>query len=219
MVNTILWGNSTTTGKEAYIRDTSSLTISFSDVDGGMTSIHVEAYATLYWGDGMIDADPIFAGPIDGDFHLTWNSPCRNSGDSTVWGLPENDNEGDPRISTDWIDMGADEFYYHLYYIGDVVPGSNISIRAAGGPDMPVKLYSGQLSPDPTWTQHGFFYLQWPPVWEGNIGKIKGNGILKWNIAVPTTWSSGEEHYMQSLIGPWGGPYSRLSNLMTLEVN
>ncbi len=30
--------------------------------------------------------------------------------------------------------MGAEEFYYHLYLVGDVVPGNTVNVRIVGGP-------------------------------------------------------------------------------------
>ncbi len=166
----------------------------------------------------MIDVDPLFVDPARDDYHLTWNSPCRDSGNSFLFGMPPTDFEGDPRIALDAVDMGADEFHFHLYAIGIVTPGETITIRAVGVPSMSVKLYAGLLGSDPLWTQHGPFYLQWPPEWTGLLGKTEGDGILDWNVTVPTTWSFGEVHHLQALVGPWGGAYTRLTNLMTLRV-
>ncbi|MCK4287995.1 MAG: right-handed parallel beta-helix repeat-containing protein, partial [Bacteroidales bacterium] len=71
IVNTILWNN--------YPDEIAGqITITYSDVQGGWTGI------------GNIDADPLFADPANGDFHLTWanfpipddtKSPCIDTGD------------------------------------------------------------------------------------------------------------------------------------------
>jgi hypothetical protein len=59
--NMILWNNSAPEGTEIWIgTEPSTLTISYSDVEGGLTSVFVESGSTLNWGDGMIDADPLF---------------------------------------------------------------------------------------------------------------------------------------------------------------
>ena len=71
VVNTIIWNN-----YPDEIAET--LTITYSDIQGGWTGI------------GNIDADPLFADTANGDFHLTWEnfpipddtkSPCIDAGD------------------------------------------------------------------------------------------------------------------------------------------
>ncbi len=74
LVNCILWNDSP---EEIYIYS-SFVTATYSDIQGGWTGI------------GNIDADPLFADPVNGDFHLTWanfpipdstKSPCIDTGD------------------------------------------------------------------------------------------------------------------------------------------
>jgi hypothetical protein len=127
VINTVLWKNDT--GGEIYIGDwpshPSTLTISHSDVKGGQASVYVGPGSTLDWGDGMIDADPLFLDPMNDDFHLTFGSPCIDAGWNDTPGLPLKDFEGDPRIfpgngkgvrlvgsppSEAFVDMGADEY-------------------------------------------------------------------------------------------------------------
>jgi parallel beta-helix repeat protein/predicted outer membrane repeat protein len=98
--NSILWKNTASAGKEIYLGVTlypSTLTISYSNMAGGLSSVVVEPDCTLNWGDGMISADPLFTrGPL-GDYYLTQSaagypddsghavyladSPCVNAGD------------------------------------------------------------------------------------------------------------------------------------------
>jgi hypothetical protein len=59
----------------------------------------------------MINVDPLFADSVNGDFHLTQNSPCKDMGDNIALSLPDEDFEGDPRIVDDVVDMGADELF------------------------------------------------------------------------------------------------------------
>jgi len=219
--NTIWWQNSAPTGPEISVADVggpSTFSISYSDVEGGIAQVYVEAGCTLNWGARMIDADPLFADSSNGDAHLTWNSPCRDTGDNTV--VTELDDfEGDPRIALGTVDMGADEYYYHLYHKGDVIPGSPIDIKVVGYPRAPITLYFDSGLADPPYsTQHGVFFLNWPPLWQGNIGMVPSDGIFVLPTIVPTGWPPGSEHYLQSLIGPWGGPHTCLSNLLTLTV-
>jgi len=125
----------------------------------------------------------------------------------------------DPRIVLGTVDMGADEYYYHLYHMGDVVPGSPIDVKVVGYPTASIILYLGSGIADPPYsTQHGDFFLNWPPLWQGNIGTVPGNGVLVLPTTVPTGWMTGEEHPLQALVGPWSGPWTRLTNAETLVV-
>lgn len=219
--NTILWDNDAPTGPEIWIGSTalpSTLSISYSDVDGSQSSVYVETGCTLDWGAGMIDADPLFTDTANDDFHLTWDSPCRDTGDNTV--VTElYDFEGDPRIHDGIVDMGADEFHPHLYSIGDVVPGSPISIRVIGPPPAPVTLALGSGVQDPPLsTLYGDLYLQFPILQTIPLAPIPPEGVRILNATVPSFWFPGEEKPLQALVGPLGNPNSVLTNLMTLTV-
>jgi len=203
--NSILWANT-----PDQILYSSAPTIgrgfSFNDVQGGWP------------GTGNIDADPLFVDPASNDFHLTWNSPCRNAGDNTAVTVPH-DFEGDSRIALGRVDMGADEFYSHLYHIGDVIPGSPVDLKVVGYPTATVVLFLGSGIADPPYsTQHGDFWLNWPPLWQGAIGPVPGDGIKVLSTTVPFGWGSGSVHHLQALVGPWGGAYTLLTNPMSLTV-
>jgi hypothetical protein len=123
ITNTILWGNTADTGPEIWT-DATPLTISYSDVQDGQYAVHVGPGATLNWGDGMIDADPLFLEHPEVDCHLSFASPCIDAGDNNALSLPAVDFEGDPRIFPGngkgfrmgfplqgaVVDMGADEY-------------------------------------------------------------------------------------------------------------
>jgi predicted outer membrane repeat protein len=85
VINSILWNNSP---EEIYL-NFSSITVSYSDIEGG------------YTGTGNIDTDPLFVDAANGDYHLTENSPCIDAGD------PASPYDPDGTIT----DMGA--YYYH----------------------------------------------------------------------------------------------------------
>ena len=80
--SSILWANNATLGAEMWVGNSATLTISYSDVDGGQSSCYVETGSTLNWGAGMIDSDPLFYDPdgLDGnpynDFRLK-QDPCQ----------------------------------------------------------------------------------------------------------------------------------------------
>jgi parallel beta-helix repeat protein len=91
IANTILRDNFASTGREIWIGTSSSpstISIDYSDVEGGEVAAYVEAACTLNWGAGMIDADPLFVtGPL-GDDYLSQtaagqpsDSPCVDTGD------------------------------------------------------------------------------------------------------------------------------------------
>jgi predicted outer membrane repeat protein len=108
--NTILWDNF-----PYQIYDSDSLTtVIFSDVEGGW-----EEPGSL----GVIDADPMFADPANGDYHLQTGSPCIDAGHNwAVVELADTDLDGNPRFAADEadfdpgcgipavVDMGAYEY-------------------------------------------------------------------------------------------------------------
>ena len=83
LINSILWNDSP---EEIYFSDTyapNSITISYSDIQGGEAGIVTNNTGTVNWLDGNIDEDPLFVDPAIGDYHLTENSPCIDAGDPT----------------------------------------------------------------------------------------------------------------------------------------
>jgi len=126
ITNTILWANKASSGKGIYIAsiwgDPSTLTISYSDVEGGQSLVYVEPDCTLNWGDGMIEGDPLFIDPDNDDYHLRqtpcqfmpWgvSNPCVDSGDplsAIIHGSTRTDEVTDLGI----VDMG-------FHYLPDV---------------------------------------------------------------------------------------------------
>jgi len=101
LANSIMWGNMADQGNEIYLRtqlvcvafppyvieETSTMTIAYSDIQGGQAEISVDPNSILYWKAGNIDTDPCFVKPgywdpngtpedsnddfwVDGDYHL-----------------------------------------------------------------------------------------------------------------------------------------------------
>jgi len=133
--NNIFWANTADEAKEMRITESGYVVnIDYTDVDGGMASVIVDVGVTLNWGGSMINADPEFVDP-PADLHLTYISPCKDTGNNEAPGLPEEDFEGDPRIAYGTVDMGADEFYPHVYCMGDTTPGGTIEVKFIGVPD------------------------------------------------------------------------------------
>jgi Right handed beta helix region/Bacterial Ig domain/Domain of unknown function (DUF5123) len=82
--------------------------------------------------DGNISADPLFADPTQGDYHLQPGSPSIDSSDNLAPNLPDTDIDGDPRIldgngdGNPIVDMGVDEFRRTIR-----VPSDQPTIQAA----------------------------------------------------------------------------------------
>ncbi|MHC4945062.1 MAG: right-handed parallel beta-helix repeat-containing protein [Planctomycetota bacterium] len=216
IVNAIFWNNHAPEGPEIWIGTSGSVvTIAFSDVKGGQSSVHIEPGCTLNWGAGMIDADPLFVQPGGNDFHLTYSSPCKDTGDIlAVQDLY--DFEGDPRIAYEIVDMGADEFYTHLYCTGNFTPGGSIKGKFVGLPGTsPVGLFLGfDVLDPPVPTAWGNFHLQAP--WSLiPMVPIPGDGVLVVPEKLPASPAAPYDVPMQALVGL---DSDSLTNLFVLEV-
>jgi len=220
--NTILWNNSAPEGKEIWLGHDwwpSTLDIDHCDVEGGQGSVYADTGCTLNWGAGMIDADPLFFDLAGGDFHLTFNSPCGNAGNGGASGMPTVDFEGDPRGAWGGADMGADEFFYHLYPVGEAVPGGTISIRVTGWPNGCTKLFLGSGIEDPPLpTMYGDLHLS-RPLTMIYLGYIPQNGVITLETTVPPGWIPSGIYPFQALVGGFEWPSTALTNLMVLTVD
>lgn len=218
IVNCIVRGNFADTGPSLYVGPNQTVVdIAYSNFEGGQTGIHVEPGGVLNWGAGNIDAVALFADPSSTDYHLAFDSPCRDVGDNgSVTELL--DFEGDPRIADGTVDMGADEFHHHLYQLGAVVPGNPLTLKVIGTPGVPATLALGAGIQDPPQsTQYGILWLQFP-LQRFQLGLIPSEGILLYQTTVPTYWHAGDEKPLQALVGPRGNPASVLTNLHVLYV-
>ena len=79
-------------------------------IEKGSASITNFEYIKVF--ENIIDADPLFVRPEEGDYHLTEGSPCRDAG---VESLPEyllngTDLDGLPRVANQRIDLGPYEY-------------------------------------------------------------------------------------------------------------
>ena len=97
MTNCILWGNTAPSGHEIALGTTSfpsTLTVRYSDVQGGAGEAYVEAGCTLDLDGTCIDQDPLFVvGPLH-DYYLSQtaagqgsDSPCVDAGSDTAANL------------------------------------------------------------------------------------------------------------------------------------
>lgn len=216
--NTIIWENVATYGPAIWIGDFSqpgSADISFCDIEGGQTSVYVVPGSSIEWGFGMIDEDPLFVDANLGDLHLTYSSPARDSGDNAVV-VTQSDVEGDPRVANTRADMGADEYYNHLYVTGDKTPGGLIKTHLVGVPGTaPVALLvgSGILDP-PLPTAWGDLFLKAPRVFIP-LDPIPSDGIGMFYTTIPLSPPAPFDLPLQALIGLHS---NSLTNLEVVEV-
>jgi hypothetical protein len=111
VTNTIIWNNTAPIGHQIY--GITSTLVAYCDVEGGWP------------GSTNINADPLFVDPLNDDYHLTYASPCIDTGSNSAPLLPDVDFDGDPRIfpgnetglylvgsppQEAVVDMGADEY-------------------------------------------------------------------------------------------------------------
>ncbi len=113
VVNCIIWDCGTpitlADSSNTEIADRGShITVLYSDIEGGRDGISVSGqYSTVTWGEGNINADPLFADADNLDFHLLPGSPAIDAADTTR--APETDRDGHPRPCGLAADMGAYE--------------------------------------------------------------------------------------------------------------
>ena len=120
MTNSILWGNSP---HEIYFYEDdypSSITITYSDIQGGQDSIVTNDNGTVTWGSGNIDSDPLFTGPINGDFTLQGNSPCIDTGSPNAFYNDTDGTRNDMGYSgSNGIVLSATEIDFGYLGVGD----------------------------------------------------------------------------------------------------
>ena len=137
-------------------------------------------------GKGNIDKDPLFVDQANGDYHLTFPSPSKDMGDNSAVNEPV-DFEGDPRIAYGTVDMGADEYYTHLYWTGNATPGGAVQIKFVGLPGSFVYLWlgSGVLDP-PLKSKWGYWYLQFPLIIQLGLGAMPSpDGVMVLQFTLP----------------------------------
>lgn len=166
-----------------------SPTISFSNVAGGSA------------GSGNFDADPGFAAPEIGDYHLRFDSVCRNAGSEPSPG--SFDLEGDPRVQDGAIDLGADEFHRRLYVGLTTSPlATQVRINVLDVPNQPVLMIAGlsQLAV-PFVSPYGTIYVgpSYFPVFL--LGVTPGDGWLMQQFEVRPDFGLVKVH-LQAVSGP-----------------
>jgi len=156
--NTILWGNESPT--EIYQMQGIFLggvvTVEYCDVDGGEAAI-MGTGLPMPTVSHVLDEDPLFVDPANGDYSIAAASPCRDAGDpASVAGLNEGDMHNELRLNG-IVDIGADELWEGLS-LSLVSPGrageeNEIAVRGAA-PGALVLFFTG-TSPGTTFLGFG----------------------------------------------------------------
>ncbi|MCP4257484.1 MAG: hypothetical protein GY774_08145 [Planctomycetes bacterium] len=114
--NSILWKNmASMSGPEIALKDlsqSSTLTISYSDVAGGVAAAYIEPGCTLSWASGNIDVDPLL---MPDGYSLLPDSPCIDMGEPTADYTDQLDIDYTPRVFNGRVDIGADEFSHRIH--------------------------------------------------------------------------------------------------------
>ncbi len=92
LVNSIVWNNEIVFGS---ICPSSSISISYSNIEGGEEGIETNDNGVVNWLEGNIDVNPGFVDAENNDYHLSNFSLCIGAG--TLENAPEYDFEGNPR--------------------------------------------------------------------------------------------------------------------------
>ncbi len=123
LINCVVYWNTAEKGSElyfGYFEKEATLEIAYTDIRRSEDHVAFEPFNKLIWGEGNIDADPLFAAPghwtdggewVDGDYRLSAGSPCINAGDPASEFEPDaTDAAGLPRVIGERVEMGAYEF-------------------------------------------------------------------------------------------------------------
>jgi len=114
LINSIFWNNSPQEidfGRNS-LAGSCSLSISYSDIQGGLANINTYNNNTVNWLVGNIDEDPLFVGNGNYPYSLSSGSPCIDAGNpDTTYNDPEDPNNPGfalwPAMGTLRNDMGA----------------------------------------------------------------------------------------------------------------
>jgi len=100
--NNIIWGNTASGAGADLYRGGNSLVndLLFNDVHD---------YYNVWTLQSNLDADPQFADPTNGNYHLQSTSPCIGAGTVNAPSLPATDLAGNPRVVGGMVDLGCYE--------------------------------------------------------------------------------------------------------------
>ena len=147
LINSILWNNAAQQGSQisigsdsdpVYIQRPATLTVSYSDIQGGRLGLHIEAGRTLNWLDGNIQADPLF---VESYFlsqiaaGQSQDSPAVDAGSATAAqiGLADATTRTDAVPDGGTVDMGFHYSGQGRYYLQVEVIGGHGTVTPTSG--------------------------------------------------------------------------------------
>jgi hypothetical protein len=149
IINSIIWGNAAPQFPQMYSDESSTPTVTYCDFQGGFS------------GQGNVNADPMFANPTQGNYHLQKASPCIDAGNNNADEIPDTDFDGNPRIldgdddGSAIVDIGADEYVYSTAD-GDLAPlGNRDGMVTVGDALVALRFALGLETPTAEDNEHG----------------------------------------------------------------
>jgi PKD repeat protein len=104
--NNIIWGNTASSyGGDIFEYSAGTTNVLNNDFDPAKASLSVSSIV-----ENNVNVNPMFVNSTNRDYHLTYTSSLINIGSNSAPSLPAEDFEGDPRITKDITDIGADEY-------------------------------------------------------------------------------------------------------------
>jgi hypothetical protein len=168
----------------------------------------------VIWDDAtMINANPQFVNPAADDFHIQHTSPCKDSGLANS-STPLLDYEGDPRVADGTIDMGADEFYPHMYYTGQAIPMETIQVKCIGRPGDALNaiILGASIFDPPLPCDYGWWYMDQTLAIITGLGMLPSSGVSIFPGKIPRLPAGPYTLYLQAAID------QVLTNLCTVNV-
>ncbi len=138
LINCILWGNTAQNGGQVSLLSSSSLSVSYSDLQGSLDAVYDDGSSVVAWGVGNIAEDPEF---MPDNYHIQAGSPCIGAGDPDRDYSGQTDIDGQPRVMQQYVDMGSDEVETSEYYVDD----DAISDPGPGDPEISDPLEDGSM--------------------------------------------------------------------------
>ena len=126
LINSILWGHEGDAVQFGSVGSANSITVSYSDIEGGEEGINTNSNGSVNWLDGNMDEDPFFTGSGNHPYGLSVASPCIDAGtpDTIGLNLPQWDIlfnyrfwDGDFDLDT-IVDMGVYEYGATSFPVG-----------------------------------------------------------------------------------------------------
>ncbi|MBW8041950.1 MAG: hypothetical protein FVQ85_18395 [Planctomycetes bacterium] len=133
LTNCIIWGNTDNFSSQIALRESSTLSVSYCNIQGGQMAIYIVEDSWINWGDGNIDTNPLLK--TDG-YHLQPGSPCIDVGDPAVDYRRQTDIDSQPRVIAGRVDIGADEYGMESPPLISVLPAQIEFITFVGDPNL-----------------------------------------------------------------------------------